>query len=154
MPAPIPKLLSFTFQTVRLDKRGKEQGRRTSQAEYFAEDLGDGVSLEMVSIPGGMFKMGSPPGDVGDFNEIPQHSVKVSPFFIGRFEVTREQWRQVARWPKVKVDLWEDPANFKDSGKQPVEQISWEEAAEFCARLQKKTGRTYRLPTEAEWEYQ
>jgi formylglycine-generating enzyme required for sulfatase activity len=116
--------------------------------ECFAEYLDD-VPITMVRIPGGTFEMGSNYGDEG-----PRHSVTVPPFFISRFEITREQWRVVAQMPKVRIDLTEDPSNFKDSLKQPVEQVSWEEAIEFCERLRKKTGnQTYRLPSEAEWEY-
>jgi formylglycine-generating enzyme required for sulfatase activity len=153
-----------------LDARGNVLKRETKQARYFVEDLGDGVKLEMVEIPADSFQMGSNESEVqaalADAKrydtgaslelfkvELPKHMVLVSEFYIGRFEVTREQWRQVARLPKVNVDLNEDPSNFKDSWRQPVEQVSWAEAVEFCERLQKKTGRAYRLPTEAEWEY-
>jgi formylglycine-generating enzyme required for sulfatase activity len=98
--------------------------------------------------------MGSPANEAGrDSDEGSQHQVSVPVFFMGRFEITRKQWRQVARMPKVHIDLNEDPSRFKDSWEQPVEQVNWEEAKEFCARLQKKTGKAYRLPSEAEWEY-
>lgn len=177
-------LRSFSYETVTLDAQGREQSRRTLQAEYFAEDLGDGVTLEMVRIPGGEFAMGSSEQEMqealADFKrydftrfdlseifggpkteatldifkgEAPKHRVRVTEFFIGRFAVTREQWRQVARWPEVKLDLNEDPSNCKDWWRQPVELVTWEEAVEFCARLQKKLGKVYRLPSAAEWEY-
>ena len=84
--------------------------------------------------------------------ELPQHRVKLSPFFIGIYPVTQEQWRAIARLPKVKIDLPSDPSQFKGD-KRPVEQVSWEEAVEFCERLSHKTGNYYRLPSEAQWEY-
>jgi formylglycine-generating enzyme required for sulfatase activity/uncharacterized caspase-like protein len=149
----LPALSSAEFETVTLNNQGEEVDRRKLQAEYFTEDL-NGVPLEMVKIPGGTFTMGSPNSEVERYpNEGPQRSVTVPEFFIGRFEVTREQWRQVAKVPRAKIDLKEDPSYFKDSLKQPVEQVSWEEAVEFCNRLEKKTGKPYRLPSEAEWEY-
>jgi formylglycine-generating enzyme required for sulfatase activity len=78
--------------------------------------------------------------------------VKVPTFFMGKFVVTQAQWQAIATLPKVKIDLNPDPSNFKGDNR-PVEQVSWNEAVEFCDRLSRKTGRTYRLPSEAEWEY-
>jgi len=146
--------LSYTnFETVTLDSHGKETPSRTLKVEYFSENL-DGVRLDMVKIPGGRFMMGSPENEAERSGmEGPQHSVRVPDFFIGRFEITREQWRQITRMPKVNIDLQEDPSYFKDAWRQPVEQVSWDEVVEFCKRLEKKTGNPYRLPTEAEWEY-
>jgi len=71
---------------------------------------------------------------------------------MGRYEVTQAQWRAAARLPKVNRDLVTDPSKFKGDN-LPVEQVSWEDAVEFCERLSRATGRHYRLPTEAEWEY-
>ncbi len=71
---------------------------------------------------------------------------------MGKYEVTQAQWRAVARLPKVKKDLNPDPSHFKGDD-LPVEQVSWEDAVEFCERLSRATGRQYRLPSEAEWEY-
>jgi hypothetical protein len=71
---------------------------------------------------------------------------------MGRYPVTQAQWRAVAMLPVVRQVLPLDPAEFKGADR-PVEQVSWEEAQEFCDRLSRYTGRTYRLPTEAEWEY-
>jgi len=78
--------------------------------------------------------------------------VAVPTFFIGKFEVTQAQWRTAARWPKINRDLNPDPFRFKGDD-LPVDDVSWEDAQEFCARLSRRTGRTYRLPSEAEWEY-
>jgi formylglycine-generating enzyme required for sulfatase activity len=155
-PAISPTAMPWpSFNSVTLDPQGNELSRFQRQAEYISEDL-NGLPLEMVKIHGGEFRMGSPDNEaLRDSDEGPQRVVKVPVFFMGRFEITREQWRQVARMLKLKVEieLEEDPSHFKDSWRQPVEQVSWKEAVEFCNRLEKKTGRAYRLPSEAEWEY-
>ncbi|MCZ8249005.1 formylglycine-generating enzyme family protein, partial [Microcystis sp. LE19-195.1E] len=90
--------------------------------------------------------------------ERPQHEVTVPPFFMGKYPITQAQWKAIASRTdlKVKQDLGFNPAYFKDrpdSDRRPVEQVKWYEAIEFCARLSKLTGREYRLPSEAEWEY-
>ncbi|MBE9126919.1 MULTISPECIES: caspase, EACC1-associated type [unclassified Coleofasciculus] len=130
-----------------------EINRSRGRAEFFTEDLGNGVTLEMVTILGGKFLMGSPESEQGRAkSEEPQHTVTIQPFFMGKFPVTQAQWQVVASLPKVNIDLKPDPSNFKGANR-PVEQVSWYEAFEFCARLSKATGREYRLPSEAEWEY-
>ncbi|MCI0392631.1 MAG: SUMF1/EgtB/PvdO family nonheme iron enzyme [Acidobacteria bacterium] len=104
----------------------------------FTEDL-NGVKLEMIYIAGGEFSMGS-----NDYeNEKPQHRVKLSPFFIGKYQITQAQWKAV---------MGDNPSNWK-GGDLPVEQVSWNDAVKFCEAISKRTGKTYRLPTEAEWEY-
>lgn len=85
-------------------------------------------------------------------NEGPPHQVMTTGFYMGKFEVTQAQWRAVASLPKVGRDLNPDPSKFRGDN-LPVEDVSWEDAMEFCARLSQTTGRTYRLPSEAEWEY-
>jgi formylglycine-generating enzyme required for sulfatase activity len=126
---------------------------KQGQAEYFVEDLGGGVLLEMVMIPGGTFMMGSPSGEAERFDdEGPQHLVTIQPLAMGKFVVTQAQWQAVAALTKVKIDLNPDPSHFKGLS-FPVEQVSWHEAVEFCDRLSHQTGRQYRLPSEAEWEY-
>jgi formylglycine-generating enzyme required for sulfatase activity/DNA-directed RNA polymerase subunit E'/Rpb7/DNA-binding transcriptional regulator YdaS (Cro superfamily) len=173
-PAPDPariELTAFDFRTVKLDQRGRVIEDEMKQARFFAEELAPGVDLEMVEIPGGKFLMGTSDEDseqvreeykrVGweaDWikNEMPQHEVTVSPFYIGKLAVTQRQWRIVAGWEKAGRDLKPDPSHFKDrkdSDDRPVEQVSWDDAVEFCAKLSQKTGKRYRLPTEAEWEY-
>jgi formylglycine-generating enzyme required for sulfatase activity len=93
-------------------------------------------------------------------DEYPRHKVKVPAFYMGRYPVTQAQWTAVAKLPKINTDLNPDPANFKGSdprgngeAARPVEFITWFEAVEFCDRLSRKTGKPYRLPSEAEWEY-
>ena len=119
----------------------------------FTQDLGNGISLEMIAIPGGTFKMGSPKNESERYdNESPQHQVTIQPFYMGKFTVTQAQWERVAVLPKINHDLNPKPSYF--SGKnRPVEQVSWLDAQEFCARISKATGKKYRLPSEAEWEY-
>jgi formylglycine-generating enzyme required for sulfatase activity len=157
---PQPVAQTFEFKTARLtiiQKQGffgsttaVEIKHSRGSAQYFVEELGNGITLEMIKIPAGTFLMGSPQGEGYDF-EKPQHSVTVPAFWMGKFAVTQAQWSQVARFRKVKQHLNSDPANF--SVNRPVEQVSWHDAVEFCQRLSHKTGKSYRLPSEAEWEY-
>ena len=86
-------------------------------ANYFAQDLGNGVNLEMVAIPGGTFIMGSPENEEGYSSyQSPQHQVTVPPFFMGKYPVTQKQWKAVAALEKVKIDLESDPSYFKGDG--------------------------------------
>ncbi|NJN89764.1 MAG: SUMF1/EgtB/PvdO family nonheme iron enzyme, partial [Leptolyngbyaceae cyanobacterium SL_5_14] len=151
----------FEFDIIIISAEGKERNRSRGRTEFFGEDLGNGVILEMVKIPAGEFLMGAATGEESSYDgERPQHRVKVPEFWTGKFAVTQEQWSQVAGLPKVKLDLNPKPS-FSNGAKRPVEQVSWDEAVEFCARLNgfvearlsRKTGKSYRLPTEAEWEY-
>jgi len=146
-------LQSFTFEVVTVDKRGKEIDRRQGQAQYFSEDLGNGVTLDMVAIPGGTFLMGSPATEEGHRdNESPQHPVTIQPFCMGKYPVTQAQWQAVANLPQVNQTLDPDPSRFKGSDR-PVDRVSWYDCVEFCSRLSHYTGRDYRLPSEAKWEY-
>ena len=125
----------------------------THQRQLFREALVEGIQLEMLLIPGGTFLMGSAKDELGSYDdEYPQHEVTVPPVFMSRTPITQAQWRLVAGYPQVNQDLTSDPSNFKGDTR-PVEQVNWNEAQEFCARLSARTRRTYRLPTEAEWEY-
>ena len=120
---------------------------------YFAQDLGNGIELDMVLIKGGTFTMGAPETEEGsDDNERPQHQVTVPTFFMSKYPVTQAQWKAVADLPLVETELEKEPSYFKGDN-LPVEQVSWYDAVEFCARLSNHTGRKYRLPSEAEWEY-
>jgi formylglycine-generating enzyme required for sulfatase activity len=122
-------------------------------AYCFTEDLGNGIELDMVQIPGGQFLMGSPDDELERrSSEGPQHNVTVPDFFIGKYPVTQAQWQVVAGWDEVDRTLTSNPSNFKGADR-PVEDVSWLDAIEFCKRLSAKTQRPYRLPSEAEWEY-
>ncbi|HKQ78672.1 MAG TPA: formylglycine-generating enzyme family protein [Blastocatellia bacterium] len=143
----------YEFETVVLDESGEIIERHQLKAHRFIDELVSGVTIEMVEIPGGKFIMGSPKNEVGRWNsEGPQREVIVLPFYIGKYTITQKQWNVVAEWDKVERDLNPKPSRFEGDDR-PVEQVSWEDAKEFCARLAIKTGRAYRLPTEAEWEY-
>ncbi|MBE9128008.1 formylglycine-generating enzyme family protein, partial [Coleofasciculus sp. LEGE 07081] len=115
--------------------------------------LGENLILEMVAIPEGKFLMGSPEQKLeSSKNERPQHEVVVSGFFMGKYPITQSLWRFVASLPQVNRELNPNPSHFKGDNR-PVECVSWYDAMEFCQRLSQYTNRTYRLPTEAEWEY-
>ena len=102
------------------------------------------VPLEMVAIEGGTFLMGSPESEADrDSDEGPQHQVTVPDFFMGQYEVTQAQYEAV---------MGNNPANFKGDN-NPVESVSWDDTQAFIQRLNRITGKTYRLPTEVEWEY-
>jgi len=127
--------------------------RQQRQAQYFSEDLGNGITLEMVAIPGGTFEMGSSETEEGHtYHESPLHWVTIKPFFMGKYPVTQAQWHAVATLTQINSEIDPDPSDFKGSDR-PVNRVSWYDAVEFCARLSKHTGREYRLPSEAEWEY-
>jgi formylglycine-generating enzyme required for sulfatase activity len=101
------------------------------------------IGMELVWIPAGKFKMGS---GTGDGDERPVHEVRISrPFYLGKYEVTQGQWQAV---------MDNNPSRFTGDPSLPVEQVSWEEVQEFIRKLNaREAGITYRLPTEAEWEY-
>lgn len=143
----------FSFETVRVDERGSVIETIPAKAEYFTEELANGVTLEMVRIPGGKFLMGAAAGEKeARPTELPQHEVTVPEFWMGEYAVTQEQWRAIAALNLIERELNPDPARFKGA-KRPVEQISWQEAVEFCQRLSQYSGREYSLPSEAQWEY-
>ena len=124
-----------------------------SEAYRYLEPLNESVNIEMVPIPAGKFIMGSPEDEIGcSDRESPQHEVTLKRFFMGRYPVTQEQWRLVAQMPQIEQSLEPNPFGFKGE-LRPVENVRWYEAIEFCQRLSNHTGKTYRLPSEAEWEY-
>jgi formylglycine-generating enzyme required for sulfatase activity len=110
--------------------------------ESFNENR-NGVSLEMIFVPGGSFKMGSP-HRMATNSEKPQHNVTVPDFYIGKYQITQWQWQTVMN---------KYPSHFKSDLDLPVENISWNDARRFCEKLSQMTGKAYRLPSEAEWEY-
>ncbi|MFN9427652.1 MAG: SUMF1/EgtB/PvdO family nonheme iron enzyme [Cyanobacteriota bacterium] len=122
----------------------------------FLEELAEGIAITMIQIPGGELLMGSPESEKErSKSEGPEHRVNLPSFFLGQTPVTQAQWKVVASWPQVERDLKPDPSHFKGATR-PVEQVSWEEAMEFCRRLSQRSQRTkraYSLPSEAQWEY-
>ena len=115
-----------------------------------AETLTNTLGMQLVLIPAGEFLMGSPDSDSeASSNEKPQHRVRITkPFYLGVYEVMQAQYQKV---------VGNNPSQFKGES-LPVETVSWEDAVAFCKRLsevaeERAAGHTYRLPTEAEWEY-
>ncbi|MDF5732759.1 MAG: SUMF1/EgtB/PvdO family nonheme iron enzyme [Rhizonema sp. PD38] len=152
-PVPTPAITIFEFEQVSVDAQGREIKFCGKQAEYFVENLGNSVLLSMVSIPGGKFQMGASVDESESLeDERPQHLVTIKPFFMGKYPITQAEWRAIATLPKIKHHLNPDPSYFKGDN-LPVERVSWHDAHEFCERLSRETGRQYRLPSEAEWEY-
>ena len=150
---PSLRAISFDFATV--DEKGGHLAMQKGTASVFTEPLSSDVGVMMVSIPEGSFVMGSPQSEPERrANEGPQRHVRLRTFFIGSSPVTQRQWAAVVANPKASSlrTLDPDPSFFKGAD-LPVETISWNEAAEFCRRVGELTGRDYRLPTEAEWEY-
>jgi len=126
VPVPsLPGTQAFEFTTVMVDIQGKEISRRRGQAHYLTEDLGNGVRLEMVYIPGGTFLMGSPESKGKRYsNEKPQHSVTVKPFLISKYPITQAQWKEVASLTEVRQELKLRPSR-SGGNSHPVTQVSW-----------------------------
>ena len=122
--------------------------------QSFTETLPGNIKLEMVKIPAGSFLMGTEEAEVirlckeyeTDWfkNEMPQHRVNLQEFYLGKYPITQEQYQAI---------MGNNPSKFKDNPKNPVEQVIWNDAQAFCQKLSEKTGKKYRLPSEAEWEY-
>lgn len=144
-----PTFGTLEFTTVSIDERGVSRDRRPMKAQFMEEDLGGGQKLKLVKLTGKAFKMGS---DVRE-NEKPVRQVSVGDYHMGIYEVTRQQWNVVVGWEKVKLKLRPASILSESEANVPITDISWEEAKEFCSRLNIRTGRLYSLPTEAEWEF-
>ncbi|XHX80310.1 MAG: formylglycine-generating enzyme family protein [Stenomitos frigidus ULC029] len=143
----------FEFDTLTVDVYGHTYEQRRQSAQSRTETLEQGIELELVAIPGGSFSMGAPSTEEGwDASQSPQHIVTIAPFWMGKYPVTQAQWSVVAALPEVHHALPLKPSCFTGATR-PVEQVSWQDATEFCDRLAAQTGHRYRLPTEAEWEY-
>jgi formylglycine-generating enzyme required for sulfatase activity/tRNA A-37 threonylcarbamoyl transferase component Bud32 len=140
----LTNLKTFTFEVVTTNAKGSIINRRNHSANYFVEDLGNGVKLEMVEIPAGTFYMGSPENEEGRYDsESPQHQVTVPSFFVGKYPLAQAQYQAI---------IGNNPAHFKGNNR-PVECVSWNNAVNFCQKLSQKTGKNYKLPSEAQWEY-
>ncbi|MBI5212679.1 MAG: formylglycine-generating enzyme family protein [Nitrospirae bacterium] len=102
------------------------------------------TEMEFIFVKGGCFRMGDAFGN-GEPDEKPAHEVCVEGFYMGKYEVTQGQWKEI---------MGDNPSYFKDCGDNcPVENVSWYDVREFIERLNRRTDGRYRLPTEAEWEY-
>jgi formylglycine-generating enzyme required for sulfatase activity len=153
--------------------------RQPRQTQGFRELLradGEAEALTLLWIPPGRFWMGSPETEPERFDsEGPQHLVRLQGFFMSQTPITQAQWREVAGWQERPGEQWGremklDPSRFQskegqendkvhllqgesNTDQRPVEQVSWKDTMEFCHRLSQRTGRTYTLPSEAQWEY-
>ncbi len=142
------KLLSFVGEgdmvRIKVALRVQTALREETPSER-KEALADPIkAIEFVLIKGGCFQMGDLFGE-GQADEKPVHAVCVDDYYIGKYEVTQGQWQSV---------MGNNPSFFKNCGEKcPVEQVSWNDIQEFIKKLNAKTGKKYRLPTEAEWEY-
>ena len=125
----------------------------TQPATDLTLDLGNEISMKLVLIPAGKFMMGSPKNENGRRDdEGPQREVIITkPFYMGVYAVTMGQYdRVMGGTPEYsKLDL----PTPREAYSYPVSCVSWDDAATFCKRLSERTGRTVRLPTEAQWEY-
>ena len=150
--------------------------QRDARPPGVTAEAADQLSLTLVEIPAGSFLMGSPPEEPERTDdEGPQHDVKLASFFMSHTPITQAQWREVAGWQPLPAERWghdlnPDPSHFYNRESQaegevrlfeaeantdnrPVENVSWLDAMEFCNRLSQRTGRSYTLPSEAQWEY-
>ena len=114
--------------------------------EEKSEIIDDFIGMELVYIKPGSFLMGSPENEIDRADEEYQHEVSISQgYYLGKYAVTQRQWQKVMR---------NNPAHFKSCGLDcPVENVSWDDIQTFIKKLNQQTGKHYRLPTEAEWEY-
>ena len=155
--SPMTTTLSFGEHNIKAVRDGKETSKKITVAQTggdtsvqlaFSESKTftvNGITFEMIAVKGGTFTMGctSEQGGDCDSDEKPTHSVTLSDYYIGKFEVTQKLWKAVMRT---------NPSYFKGDN-LPVEYVSWNDALEFIRKLNQKTGQNFRLPTEAEWEY-
>jgi formylglycine-generating enzyme required for sulfatase activity len=160
-------------ETKKIDKEGETAAKEVKPGKVDVVDFGEGVKLEMVLVPAGKFKMGFTKKMLADFKVDLQEDIKkntkkelgkeqldavdlimsiqgkqhevtlTKPFYMGKHEVTQEQWEAV---------MGKNPSEEKGA-KLPVTDVSWEDCQEFIKKLNKKTDGGYRLPTESEWEY-
>ena len=154
--SPITSSLSYGNHEIKAERNGKtvskninvvQSGGDSSVKLTFGNQIFtvNGVSFTMIAVEGGTFPMGatSEQGSDADSDEKPVHSVTLSDYYIGETEVTQELWTAV---------MGNNPSYYKGNNK-PVEQVSWNDCQEFVKKLNQLTGKNFRLPTEAEWEY-
>ena len=114
----------------------------TEQKDVHIQSLPSGPSFDMIWVEGGAFQMGGTDENASD-REIPIHQVNVPSFYIGKYPVTQDLWEAI---------MGNNPSGFEGL-KHPVDSVSWNDAKEFIQQLNKQSGQSYRLPTEAEWEF-
>jgi formylglycine-generating enzyme required for sulfatase activity len=140
----ISLLLVSPFSEAKAKEAQKEAAKRLQTEVETNADLGKEINLDMVLIPAGKFLMGSPVSEKGRSKDETQHEVTITkPYYIGKYEVTQEQWESV---------MGNNPSEIKGA-KFPVTNVTWLDCKEFIKKLNEKNTGEYRLPTEAEWEY-
>lgn len=147
---PLNLWLKFGSYVVKFEKDGESVVQTVNVAHGGANEFMANLKIstdpfegQMVFVKGGGFRMGDTFGD-GNREEKPVHPVTVSDFYIGKYEVTQAQWKEV---------MGNNPSHYTSCDNCPVERVSWLDVQEFLIKLNEMTGKKYRLPTEAEWEY-
>ena len=156
--SPITSTLSYGTHMIKAERNGKTVSKNINVAQsggdssvklaFFGNQTFtvNGVSFTMIAVKGGTFQMGatSEQGSDAYDNEKPVHSVPLSDYYIGETEVTQELWIAV---------MGNNPSYYSGNPQRPVERVSWNDCQEFIKKLNQLTGKNFRLPTEAEWEY-
>ena len=141
------KTVSKNIEVSQVETHGRVSSTDKCELTFFGNQTitVNGVSFTMIAVEGGTFKMGatSEQGSDADNDEKPVHNVTLSDYYIGETEVTQELWQAV---------MGTNPS-YSKGNKKPVEQVSWNDCQEFIKKLNRLTGKNFRLPTEAEWEY-
>ncbi|TVQ44252.1 MAG: protein kinase [Gloeocapsa sp. DLM2.Bin57] len=151
IPTPNPTSNTFSFDVITVDSYGNQINQENKSAKYQTLDLGNGVELELVSIPGGEFLMGSPNSELGRYkHQEQQHRVTVPGFWLGKYPVTQAQWGAIMG--NNPYTYPNNPYSFLGE-KRPVQSVSWNDCVEFCQKLSQKLGKDISLPSEAQWEY-
>ncbi|MFP4557682.1 MAG: SUMF1/EgtB/PvdO family nonheme iron enzyme [Bacteroidales bacterium] len=147
---PLTLWLEYGDHIVKLEKDGLSfvESINVSYAgkgefDFQLKTVSDPFENQMVFVKGGSFRMGDTFGD-GNKEEKPVHPVTISDFYIGKYEVTQSQWKTI---------MGNNPSHFSGCDQCPVERVSWLDIQNFIEALNELTGKNYRLPTEAEWEY-
>ncbi|MGX9728476.1 MAG: formylglycine-generating enzyme family protein [Candidatus Electronema sp. VV] len=124
------------------EMKAEEEATEPKQGDITVDDF---TGMKLAYVPGGCFNMGSPPDEEDRYvGESPVHKVCLDSFWMGQYEVTQGQWEKV---------MGDNFSKFKKGGNYPVENVSWNDAQDFIKKLNSRAGKSYRLPTEAEWEY-
>jgi sulfatase modifying factor 1 len=150
-------IADFRQEASTVDKKQEEDKKPITEPEYvlyerdcMQEVITNSLGMELTLIPAGSFMMGAVPGDSeADDDEKPQHRVEITKaFYMGVYEVTQAEWEVIMPIGGGGGNYW-----YGEGPRYPVYNVSWDDAVAFCMLLSAKEGVTYRLPTEAEWEY-
>ena len=125
------------------EERRKLEKEKVAMATVIGDTRDTVTGMELIFVKGGCYQMGDTFGD-GENDEKPMHEVCVDDFYMGKYEVTQKQWKAI---------MGNNPSGFSGCDNCPVEQVSWDDIQGFITTLTVRTGKGYRLPTEAEWEY-